>query len=541
LNIFCENKEIYIYILNLEGEIEVIRIRRNPSKKKTKEQKSLQQTTTQDIILSKNLKKNIQFFSSLYQESLDVIYRSFVVNKKDATIIYIEGLSDTQKLDEQVLGTLLNNIEFDESDFLLSIKNTLPISNIKRVSTFSSCIDAISNGNPVLLFDGYEEAFSLGLVKFEKRSIEEPEAETAIRGPREGFTESLGVNTSLLRRIIKDPSLKMKSVHIGKYTKTKVVISYIEGLEDKTLIEEIENRLNRINIDGVLESGYIEQFIEDSPYSPFPQVLYTERPDVVCANLLEGRVVLMIEGTPFSLIAPVSFFSLFQSQEDYYERFWIGTFIRTLRFLFLTVSLFLPSIYVAITTFHQEMVPTDLLLSITSAREGVPFPAIVEAIMMELAFEALREAGIRLPKQVGSAVSIVGALVIGQAAVQAGIVSAPLIIVVSITGIASFMVPRYSIGLAIRMLRFPIIILAGSLGLIGVMLALILLIIHLSSLRSFGLPYLSPITTLQKNPMRDTLIRSPLWKMNIRPHLTGEFNAARQATNLKPGPNKGDE
>ncbi len=520
----------------------MIRIRRRPSKKKAKGHfRAAQQNPSHNTLLSKNLEENTQFFSSLYEESSDVVFRSFVVGKKGATIIYIEGLSDTQKLDEQVLETLLDKNEFDETDFLLSIKNRLPISNIKKISTFSTCIDSIANGSPVLLIDGFEEAFSLGLVKFEKRSIEEPQAEGSIRGPREGFTESLGVNTSLLRRIIKDPALKMKTVHVGKYTKTKVVISYIKGLVDKTLIEEIENRLNRIQIDGVLESGYIEQFIEDNPYSPFPQLLYTERPDVVCANLLEGRAVLMIDGTPFSLVAPVSFFSLFQSQEDYYERFWMGTFVRTLRFLFLAVSLFLPSVYVAITTFHQEMVPTDLLLSLASSREGVPFPAIVEAIMMEIAFEALREAGIRLPKQVGSAVSIVGALVIGQAAVQAGIVSAPMIIIVSITGIASFMVPRYSIGLAIRMLRFPIIILAGFLGLVGVMLALILIIIHLSTLRSFGTPYLGPISTQQKNWMQDTFIRSPLWKMNTRPRLTGEYNAVRQGANLKPGPNKSGE
>jgi len=518
----------------------VIRVRRSPfMKKEVKDYKAPHQTLSQDSPLSKTLESNIQYFSSLYKESSDVIFRTFIVDKKDAAIIYIEGLSDTQQLEQQVLETLLDTSELDETDFLLSIKNRLPISNINRVTTISACIDAISTGNPVLLFDGFEEAFSLGLVKFEKRTIEEPQAETSIRGPREGFTESLGINTSLLRRIIKDPALKMKTVHIGKYTKTKVVISFIEGIVDKALIEEIENRLNRINIDGVLESGYIEQFIEDNPYSPFPQVLYTERPDVVCGNLLEGRAVLLIEGTPFSLVAPVSFFSLFQSPEDYYERFWIGAIIRSLRFLFLVIALFLPSIYVSIVTFHQEMIPSALLLSIASAREGIPFPGIVEAIMMEITFEAIREAGVRLPRQVGSAVSIVGALVIGQAAVQAGIVSAPMIIVVSITGIASFMVPRYSIGLAIRLLRFPIIILAGFVGLIGVMLALILLVIHLSTLRSFGLPYLSPIATLQKHPLKDTLIRSPLWKMNRRPQLTGEINAVRQGTNIKPGPNNG--
>lgn len=513
----------------------VFRFKRSPSKKRVKKQIK-PELTSQDILLSKKLEDNIQFFSSLYGESSDVIFRYFALNKIDAAIIYIDGLSDTQKLDELVLGTLLHQNMNIENDFLHTVKNRLPISSIKRMATTADCIDSISIGNPIVLFDGYDEALSLGLAKFEKRSIEEPQAETSIRGSREGFTESLGVNTSLLRRIIKDPGLKMKTLHVGKYTKTKVVISYIEEIADKTLIQEIESRLNRITVDGVLESGYIEQFIEDSPYSPFPQLLYTERPDVVCANLLEGRAVLMIEGTPFTLIAPVSFFSLFQSQEDYYERFWIGTFIRSLRFLFLAVSLFLPAIYVAITTFHQEMIPMDLMLSIASSRESVPFPAIVEVLLMEVAFEGLREAGIRLPKQVGSAVSIVGALVIGQAAVQAGIVSAPMIIVVSITGIASFMIPRYSMGLAIRLLRFPIILLGGALGLIGVMLALILLVIHLSELRSFGLPYLTPVSTLQKNAVKDTLFRSPLWKMNQRAHSTGKYNKTKQGSSLKPGP-----
>ncbi|MCM3741373.1 spore germination protein [Oceanobacillus luteolus] len=485
---------------------------------------------------SEKLEENVSFFTNLYEQSTDVVFHSVSIGNRQATIIYIEGLTDTQKLDEQVLNILLAEAEFNEENFLQSVENRIPVSNMKKIATYVEGIDEISNGNPILLVDGEKQALSFGIAKFEMRSIAEPEAEMAIRGPREGFTESIGVNTSLLRRIIKDPALKMKNLQIGKYTKTKVVISYIDGLADPGLIKEIEDRLNRIKIDGVLESGYIEQFIEDNPYSPFPQMLFTERPDVVSGNLLEGRAAIFIDGTPFCLIAPVSFFSLFQSQEDYYDRFWVGTFVRSLRFLFLGISLFLPAIYVAVTTFHQEMIPTNLMLSIASSREAVPFPAIIEVIIMEIAFEALREAGIRLPKQVGSAVSIVGALVIGQAAVQAGIVSAPMIIVVSITGIASFLVPRYSMGLTVRLLRFPIILLGGAIGLIGVMLAFILIIIHLSSLRSFGLPYLGPISTLRKPVFQDTLVRSPLWKMDYRPHLTGKYNPRRQKENLKPGP-----
>ncbi len=242
------------------------------------------------------------------------------------------------------------------------------------------CIESISLGNPILFYEGESDGFSLGLVKWEKRSIEEPVAEGGIRGSREGFIEALEVNTSLLRRIIKSPALKMQSMKIGKYTQTTVAIAYIDGLADQTLIEEITNRLQRIEMDGILESGYIEEMIEDNPYSPFPQILATERPDVACAHLLEGRAVILVEGTPFTLIAPISFFSLIQSHEDYYERFMVGTLIRWLRYVFLGISLLLPSFYVAVLTFHQEMVPTALLLSMAASREAVPFPAIVEAV-----------------------------------------------------------------------------------------------------------------------------------------------------------------
>jgi len=333
----------------------------------------------------------------------------------------------------------------------------------------------------------------------------------------------------------------MKSMKIGSYTNTDVVIAYIEGLADHTLIEEVENRLQRIEIDSVLESGYIEELIEDNSYSPFPQLVNTERPDVAAANLLEGRVVILVDGTPFVLIAPISFFSLLQSPEDYYQRYMISSIIRILRFVFMVLSLLLPSLYVAVLTYHQEMVPTALLISVASSRESVPFPALVEALMMEVTFEALREAGVRLPKQVGAAVSIVGALVIGQAAVQAGLVSAPMVIVVAITGVSSFMVPHYTQGIALRMLRFPIILLAGTLGLLGVMLGVITIVVHLCTLRSFGIPYLTPIAPVKGRELKDALIRAPWWKMDTRPHLTGEFNSYRQSPSQKPNSSKGDE
>jgi len=504
--------------------------------------KEKQQPPKPQNVLQNNIDANIEKFRSIYDNCADVVFRSFLIfEKKLAMIIYIEGLSNDERIEESILTPLIKNQDHEQQPFDEFLYNKITVSKINKVHLFADCIESISIGNPIILIDGQNYALSLGLAKSEKRAVEEPESEAVIKGPREGFVESLSVNTTLLRRIIKSPALKIKTMKIGKYTTTTIAITYVEGLVDKTLITEVENRLKRINVDGILESEYIEELIEDNPYSPFPQFLSTERPDVVCSNLLEGRMAILVEGTPFSIIAPITFFSLLQTQEDYYQRYIISSLIRWLRYLFTGISLFLPAIYVAITTFHQEMIPGTLLFSIASARETVPFPAIVEVLLMEITFEALREAGIRLPKQIGSAISIVGALVIGQAAVQAGLVSAPMVIVVAITGIASFLIPRYVAGIAIRMLRFPIILLGSSLGLLGIMLGVIAIAIHLCSLRSLGVPYLTPLAPIQKSELHSVLWRNPFWKMDKRPHLTGNYNEYRQVQNLKPRPEKGGE
>ncbi|KMY54281.1 membrane protein [Bacillus sp. FJAT-27231] len=489
--------------------------------------------------LHENFDQNVETFRSIYTNCSDVLFRSFFLfGKTRAMIIHIEGLSDVKGLEDYVLSPLMKETADTPQSFNEFLENKLSVSKVEKVHLLADCIESISSGNPILLCEGEETALSLGLAKWEKRSIEEPQAESSIRGPREGFIESLGVNTSLLRRIIKSPALKIQPMKIGEYTKTNVAVAYIEGLADPTLIKEVNNRLQRIEIDAVLESDYIEELIEDNPYSPFPQILSTERPDVACANLLEGRVIILVAGTPFVLIAPISFFSLMQVQEDYYQRFVISTFVRWLRYLFLGVALLLPSVYVAVATFHQEMVPTTLLLSIAASRETVPFPALVEVLIMEVAFEALREAGVRLPRQIGSAISIVGALVIGQAAVQAGLVSAPMVIVVAITGIASFMLPRYITGMSIRILRFPLIFLGGTLGLLGVVMGVIVIVIHLCTLRSLGEPYLAPLAPLKKKELKDMLWRAPWWMMNTRPHFTGESNAYRQSPHQAPNPER---
>ncbi|MCY9666763.1 spore germination protein [Paenibacillus alginolyticus] len=501
-----------------------------------------QQAAEQQAALSSDLNQNLQVLRSVYTDCSDVLFRPFLIGGEiDATLIYIEGMSNVEELESKVLFPLMQETTGITRTFNELMKKKLSVANVKEAKTITDCIEHISIGNPVMLIEGGNLGFALGLAKWEKRSVEEPTAEAVIRGPRDGFTETLGVNTSLIRRKLKSPQLKIKSMKVGRYTQTEVVFAYIEGIADKTLIEEVSARLQRIEIDGILESGYIEEMIEDNPFSPFPQVLNTERPDVVVSNLLEGRVAILVDGTPFAMVVPITIYSLLQSSEDYYQRFMVGTAVRWLRYLFLVVSLMLPSLYVAALTYHQEMVPTKLLLSMASSREQVPFPALVEALIMEITFEALREAGTRLPKQVGAAVSIVGALVIGQAAVQAGIVSAPMVMVVAITGIASFTIPRYTAGMAIRMLRFPMMILAGTLGFLGVMLGCLIILIHLCSLRSFGIPYLSPMAPMKGRDLKDVLIRAPWWMMKTRPHLTGSYNKYRQAPAQGPSLIQGDD
>lgn len=493
-----------------------------------------------DAALFENIEKNISELQEIYNNCSDVQFREFSLDSgSKALLIFIEGLTDENECNENVLNLLMNK---SVSNGVLQLeeilKKTLAVSGVSNVKTFKDIIESITIGKPVILVDKQLSGVSLSLQKWEQRGIEEPQAERVVRGPREGFTETFQVNTAMLRRRIRSPKLKLEMQNIGRLTQTAVGVCYIDGIVDQGLIDEVNSRLNRIDIDGIIDSGYIEQLIEDNPYSPFPQVIYTERPDAVAAALLEGRVAIIVNNSPSVLIAPVTIYSMFQATEDYYDRFMIATMIRWLRYGFIVIALLLPSVYVAILSYHQEMLPTTLMMSVAASREIVPFPVLIEALVMEIIFEVLREAGIRLPVQIGSAVSIVGALIIGEAAVSAGLISAPMIIVVAMTGIASFAIPHYSTSIALRMLRFPLIFLASVLGLLGVILGVIVIVIHLCTLRSFGVPYLSPIAPSKQPDMKDVLYRAPLWKMNTRPRLTGNQNKYRQAPNQKPGPMK---
>ncbi|WP_213585003.1 spore germination protein [Paenibacillus sp. J2TS4] len=467
----------------------------------------------------------------MFNDCSDIVIRPFVIEKNiQALAVFIDGLVISDVLDDALRSLMI--LEGNESEIDRIVETALPVSQIQTADNYGELLLGILGGDTGIFVENHDRAILLGIRGPETRSVDEPSSESLVRGPREGFIENLRTNTALIRRKVKSPRLKMKPLVVGKHTNTNLVVSYIDGLADPALIDEVVQRIELIDIDSVIESGYIEEMIQDSAYSPFPQMQYTERPDVVASALLQGRVAILVDGTPFALLAPTIFLQLMQAAEDYYERFQIGTLLRWLRYLFLFMSLFTPALYVAITTFHPEMIPTSLLLSVSAAREAIPFPAVIEALIMEIIFEALREAGVRLPKSVGSAVGILGAIVIGQAAVEAGIVSAPMVIVVSITGIASFTIPHFNGAIAIRMLRFPLLILASLFGIFGILLGTMIILGHMANLRSFGVPYLSPIGPTKWSDLKDALIRSPQWNLTTRPSFLGVQNPVRLGQEL---------
>lgn len=496
-----------------------------------------------DKSLSRNLADNLKTFRDVMGASNDVIIREFAIGLKKqikAAVIFIEGLADKKTINQSMIKPLMydfrlvSNEDQKTSYNIDLVKMTLlSVGNLQQISSIGNLVDDCLSGNTIFLLDGSEDALSIEARAWETRGVEEPKTEAIVRGPREGFTETLRTNTSLLRRKIKSPDLTLESMTIGKRTRTAVCLAYIKGLADPLLIEEIKNRLKRIHTDAILESGYIEQFIEDAPYSIFQTLGNSERPDAVAAKLLEGRAAIFVDGTPIVLTAPNLFLENFQSSEDYYSRPYFASLLRMLRFLAYLISILAPATYVIMSSFHQELIPTTLLFSMAAAHEGVPFPSVVEAGIMIVTFEILREAGVRLPRPVGQAVSIVGALVIGESAVNAGLIGAPMVIVVAITAVSSFVVPSQTDSESI--LRFVFLLLAGVLGGFGILIGLLGLLVHLASLRSFGAPYLSPLAPLTLRDLKDTFIRAPLWTMSNRPRAIARQDSKRQTADLKPG------
>ncbi|WP_213619941.1 spore germination protein [Paenibacillus sp. J22TS3] len=446
-------------------------------------------------------------------------------------ISYIEGLVDIHRL-SIIMEALVNSSRNELGDSLRAegwIKEHLPVGSIHMLHTENHLLRSVLGGNAVLMIDGLRTAFSANIAGGARRSVEEPSSQTVIRGPKEGFTEDIAVNLALLRRKIRSPDLRLESRILGRYTQTQVTVAYIKGVANPEVVQEISSRLDSIHTDSILESGYIEEFIQDGVISPFPTLYNTERPDTVAGGLLEGLVAVFVDGTPFALIAPVTFFRFIASSEDYYQRYDISSFLRLVRFAAFFVALLLPAVFIATTTFQQEMLPTTLLITLAAQRENTPLPALMEALIMELTFDLIREAGVRMPRAVGPAISIVGALVLGQAAVQAGIVSAAMVIVVSFTAICNFVLPAINMSASIRLLRFMLMILAGNFGLFGILAGIIPILLHLTSLQSFGVPYMMPLAPFKFANFKDLFFRAPWWKMKNRPELIGEENKQRAA------------
>ncbi|MEW9669344.1 spore germination protein [Ammoniphilus sp. 3BR4] len=491
-----------------------------------------------------DLKTNLHNIKKDLGNSPDIVAREFEAGgnpKIRVAAIYMDGLADKKMVSDFILHSLMvdsvgesfEKMATDKNVFHFIKHNALTIGEVKVIQDWNQLMQSVLSGDTVILIDGWAKAISGNTRGGESRSVTEPTSELVIRGPKDGFSESLGTNISLVRRRIQSPNLWLETMKIGKVTKTDIGIMYIKGIVNDQLVQEVKQRLNDIEIDSILESGYIEELIQDQTFTPFPTVFNTERPDVVAGNLVEGRIAILVAGTPFVLIVPTVFAQFFQSAEDYYQRFDISIVVRVLRYLSFIVALIGPSIYIAAITFHQEMIPTPLLISVAAQREGVPFPAFIEAMLMEASFEVMREAGVRMPRAVGQAVSIVGALIIGQAAVQAGIVSAAMVIVVAATGIASFTTPAYSLAIAARLLRFLFMILAGAFGFFGLTLGMIMLIAHLASLRSFGIPYLAPFAPLIPSDQKDAVLRLPLWSLFARPRLISQKKTTRMKRDVE--------
>ncbi|WP_079529478.1 spore germination protein [Halobacillus hunanensis] len=497
------------------------------SKRNKKKEQDYSKREDFSIELSTSLEENIINIKKMLDQPGDLLTRPFVIGETGpaCAIIYIDGLTDTKVINESIMKNIQSGADeigkgFEEAETALLDRlsyHVISSASVKKVTTLDDASLAILSGETALFVDGTDELLIIDTKGWEDRSIEQPVSEGTIRGPRDAFTENIRTNTMLIRRRIRDANLRFKSHQIGRRSKNNLTVAFVDGIVHPELIKEVNRRLETIDLDDAPESGYIEEWIEDSFLSPFPQMHNTERPDKVATALTEGKVAILLDGTPFVLIAPATFGAMMHSPEDYYERWMIGSLLRTLRYFAAFLAVFLPALYIALVSYHPGLIPSKLAFSIAATREGLPFPAVIEAFLMEITMELLREAGIRLPKPIGQTIGIVGGLVIGEAAVSAGIVSPVMVIIVAVTAIASFSLPSYSFAISIRMLRFGFMIAAAFLGLYGIILAYILINIHIVNLKSFGIPYTTPFAPGFKSDWKDLVLRFPIPMMTKRP------------------------
>ncbi len=492
-----------------------------------------------DTQLFKKLTDNINNLKKMLDEPDDLITREMTVGQQNVpcAIVYIAGLVDRALLQNSILENLQRLAEsetlpekavqlFDEI-----YQEFISVSNVEKGQTLDDVANGILSGKAVFYLDGVDTVFLLDVQGGETRAIEQSTSETVIRGPRSAFVESIGTNLSMVRRYVQDPNLRLKTYQAGRRNKQNLVVSYIDGIIHPDILKEVNRRLETMDVDDVINSGFIEQWIEDSFLSPFPQFAETERPDKVAAELLRGKLAIFLNGTPFVLIAPITLGDMLKSPEDYYERWLYTTLLRILRYIGAFLTLFLPALYISLVSFHQGLLPSKLAFSIAASREGVPFPPAVEAVLMVITLELLQEAGVRLPTPIGQTIGIVGGLVLGEAAVQAGIVSPVMIIVIALTAIAAFTMPTFSFGIPLRILRFAFMLAATIFGLYGIILVYIMINIHLVNLKSIGVPYSTPFAPTMLSDLKDLVIRAPVTMLKKRP----EFLQTRNKKSMDEG------
>jgi spore germination protein KA len=484
--------------------------------------------------LSKFLEDNISMFENIFKNDETLIIREFENKQLKAAkccIIYIDGMVNTEIVNENIIQPVLRSDlseDIESDNLLVELKKKVIVSNnVTMEDDINEIVKLVVYGDTLFLLEGYDNALVISSKGWQSRSISEPDSAKVIRGPREGFTESIIVNLSLVRRKIKNPDLKFKFKEIGERTHTKTCICYIEGLALEGILSELIERLDKIEIDGIIDSGYIQELIKDAPFSPFETVGSSERPDVIAAKLLEGRIALFVDGSPFVLTVPFLVVENFQANEDYYNNYIYSTINRLIRGITSVTSITIPAVYLAIVTYHQEMLATPLLLSIYASRQDVPIPTALSLFIMLIIFDVLREAGTRMPAPIGQTVSIIGTIVLGQAAVEARLVSAPVIIITALTGITTLINMNF-IGATI-IFRNILLLGASFLGIYGVILCIIILYLHLMSIRSFGVPYMMNVTRAKNHDGQDAWIRAPWWTMTLRPKIVAAKNLVRQS------------
>lgn len=473
--------------------------------------------------VSANLRENEKYLRSRLENCSDILIRPMRLGDKhkvDCLMVYIEVAVSNMMLDDSALGKMINHFwEISPEDIQEFVRhNSLGIADVKKLENLDESIDAMLAGNAVFFIDGYDKAMKISSKGYPSTGVMEAESEKVLRGSREGFSDSVKSNSALIRKRLRDTRLKVEEYKIGVRSHTLTQVLYMDDLVHEGLLEEVKERLEEFQIDGILDSGMLEQLTEDVWYSPFPQYQTTERPDRAVQEILKGKVVILCDNSPEALILPGNFSSFMESSEDWYHRFEMASFLRILRYLAVIMATVLPGLYLAVIRFHTQILPSALILSFAEAREGVPFSSVVELIFLELAFELIREAGVRVPGSLGNAIGIVGGLVIGQAAVEANLVSPIVVMIVALTALGSMTVPNEEFAAAFRLVKYGFLILGGYLGIYGIVLGVYLVIGHLAGLISFGIPYLVPfIKKEQKGSRGEGVMRVPLRKRVLRP------------------------